>query len=105
MIISLNHRLLNKTFNYFSKPPNEGSLFVTETGASGIYLPSTNASIFNFVFFCSKMYWTDEGFGTIERASMEDGSDRQILVDSGLSEPFGLGIDVSSKFGISVHGR
>ena len=41
-----------------------------------------------------KMYWTDEETGKIQRANL-DGSGVEDLVASGLSNPFGIALDVA----------
>ena len=43
------------------------------------------------------MFWTDWGeFPKVERASM-DGQDRQVVISSGLGEPYGITIDYGSQ--------
>lgn len=42
------------------------------------------------------MYWTDWGVGKIERASM-DGTERQVLHETGLTTPNGLTIDYHTQ--------
>ncbi len=48
------------------------------------------------------IYWSDYGRGTIERANMDDGSNREVLIDSGLWEPFGMAIDFKSELRLII---
>ena len=48
------------------------------------------------IFVCRYIFWVDWGTDKIERASM-DGSDRKVIISSGLLSPFSLTIDYSSQ--------
>ena len=59
-------------------------------------------STVNFYFIIAGarvMYWVDWGVNErIERANMDTGGDRTVLVNSGLTLPNGLAIDFNGKF-------
>jgi len=47
------------------------------------------------------MYWTDSGTNLkIERANMDDGTNRKVLVSRGLRLPSGLALDLGGQFSL-----
>ncbi len=48
------------------------------------------------------MYWTDYRNDVIERANMDTGDDRQVLISGGVEYPHGLAIDFNSTFIIII---
>ena len=50
------------------------------------------------LLYCSFMYWSDSRSARIERALLNNGSNREVFVSEGLVAPGGLAMDVFGEY-------